>query len=108
MEGLSDVSSLAEDSVTLTCRIAPGTPPAQLSWYKGETQLNLDKHYQIAYDDCVATLTIPSGSPGDSGEYRCEAKNKLGAVETSCSLTIQSEWKAAGILIQRHHIINFV
>ena len=45
----------------------------------------------MSYEDEVSTLTIDKLEPADDNTYRCEAANKLGKVETQCTLTVHGK-----------------
>jgi hypothetical protein len=42
-------------------------------------------------DDGTLTLTIDNATSGDGGEYRCEARNDLGAAWTEAPVIISRE-----------------
>jgi len=46
----------------------------------------------MSYVDDVASVRMATTDVKDAGVYRCEAKNKLGAVETECKLTVHYKW----------------
>ena len=52
-----------------------------------------DKRVKMTYKDEVATLIIKSTVLKDEQVYRCEASNKRGKVDTSCSLIIHGTFK---------------
>ncbi|NP_001104655.2 uncharacterized protein isoform X2 [Danio rerio] len=54
------------DSVTLNCS-SDSNPPAEISWFKGETSVGSGRIFNIS-----------KISSGDSGEYKCRARNALG------------------------------
>lgn len=58
------------DSVTLSCS-SRGHPNVSFSWFK--------KIIQIENSPQMSDLKLIHVKPEDSGEYYCEAKNKLGA-----------------------------
>ncbi len=62
------------DSVTLSCS-SRGRPDVSFSWFK--------KRIQIENSQQMSELKLSNVKPEDSGEYYCEAKNKLGANESN-------------------------
>ncbi|XP_056309955.1 B-cell receptor CD22-like [Danio aesculapii] len=54
------------DSVTLSCS-SDSNPPAQISWFKGETSVGSGRIFSIS-----------KISSDDSGEYKCRARNEHG------------------------------
>ena len=74
---------------TLKCDVDLGDPKANIHWYKENKEVYEGKHYQITYSGKTASLTIKGTCATDSGWYRCEAENKLGRVQTECTLTVE-------------------
>ena len=68
-------------------------PCTSLYRFKNSKQLKDNTKYEMSTDDDTLTLTIPVTEPADKGPYRCEASNKLGRVETQCTLTVHGEKK---------------
>ena len=89
---LSDLTVIAPKQAVLTCQIAPGDPPAQLTWYKNGRQLDSsDTRYTYSYEQAEASLTISVTTGDDSGNYMVTASNKLRSVDTDCTLTVHGE-----------------
>ena len=61
--------------------------------YKGDQELKTGKKYKIVYEKEHATLTVKNTDLADTGKYHCDAKNALGQVDTSGSLTVHSKSK---------------
>ena len=97
LEPLSDLTVVSPDKASLTCSINAGEPTATLRWYKNSQELKAGKRYEISYDDTHANLTILDTITSDSDQYRCEAVNKIGRVETTGRLTINSKLFAAHV-----------
>nr|XP_021333824.1 B-cell receptor CD22-like [Danio rerio] len=57
---------MSGDSVTLSCS-SDSNPPAEISWYKGETSVGSGRIFNIS-----------KISSDDSGEYKCRARNDHG------------------------------
>jgi len=43
----------------------------------------------MAVDKDVVTLTLQDTEPNDAGTYKVEASNKLGSVNTECTVDVQ-------------------
>ena len=91
LEPLSDQVVVSPDDAILECYIDPGDPPAEIHWYKDNKEVYKSKKYTISFKDEVAELVISGTDIKDSGWYRCEAVNKLGRVETQCTLAVESK-----------------
>jgi len=95
-EELEDKTVTLKDSsekVHLECTITAGDPKAQIHWYKNSKEIYSDKHYSLKYQDDVAVCVMDKAELSDAGWYRCEAVNKLGRVETQCTLTVNAKPK---------------
>ena len=90
LEPLSDLTVTAETKVKLTCKISAGDPKAKITWYHKDKEVKVTKNVKVAYADDEATLTIADVELTHAGWYRCEASNKIGRVETQCTLTVNS------------------
>ena len=106
IEPLLDMLVVAPEEAHLECDIFPGDPPAKLQWYKNDRELRSGKKYDISYLDEVAALEIHETDAKDSGWYRCEAANKLGRVETHCTLIVQCKWLVICSMIGRCFLYN--
>ena len=84
---------IAPEEAHLECDIDIGDPPAKLVWYKDNKEIRPGGKYTIEYGDEIATLVIRDTTTSDAGSYRCEAANKLGRVETECTMVVQSKWQ---------------
>lgn len=89
IEPLADKSSQAQKETTLQCKISGGEPRATVHWYRDGKELYDGKKYRLSYEKDAATLRVADSASGDSGNYRCEAVNKLGRVDTECKLTVE-------------------
>ena len=92
VEPLTDQLVVTPDDAILECDISPGDPPAVIHWYKDNKEIYSNKKYAMSYQDEVAELVVSSTDIKDGGWYRCEAVNKLGRVETQCSVIVESEY----------------
>ena len=59
--------------------------------YKNGREIKPDKHYTYSYEEAEASLTISPTDGTDAGNYMVKATNKLGTVDTECSLTVHSK-----------------
>ena len=98
--GLKDQTVLKPEPVTLECEISSGKPEAEIHWYKGPKEIKASKKYSMSYAEDIASLTIKPSDTNDSDQYRCEAVNKLGRVETSANITV------SGKLTLKCHYVN--
>ncbi len=83
---------ITPDDAILECDIAPGDPRATLTWYRDNKEIRPGKKYEMSFDDGLASLVVHDTTYKDGGMYRCEAANKLGHVETECTLVVESEY----------------
>ena len=90
MEPLQNITVISPESAVFTCKIAPGEPRAELTWFKGAMELSSNGKYVAKYEGDVATLEVTNTVPGDATEYRVEAVNKLGQITTQGTLTVHS------------------
>lgn len=72
---------------TMSCAFV-ASPPARVSWYKGDAQILESPHYWQTTVDGVCTLTVPNCGIKDSGEYTLIVENDLGKVKSKCKLVI--------------------
>lgn len=91
LEPLLDMLVVAPEEAHLECDIAPGDPPAEIHWYKENKEIYRTKRMSMSYHKELASLVIPKTDVRDGGWYRCEAVNRLGRVETQCTLVVQSK-----------------
>ena len=64
--------------------------------FKNGKELKPNKRYKMSYEGDEASLTLVGTEESDQGSYLCKASNKLGTVDTECTLTIQGETKMCG------------
>lgn len=77
------------DTCKLLCCLS-GRPAPTIEWFKGQKKLS--KHeYSMSHSDGVVTMEIVDCRPGDSGKYRCVAKNSHGSDETSCVVIVEGK-----------------
>jgi len=74
-------------ALNLKCSVS-GDPEPQITWFKDNSPLSSSDIIDLKYKQGLATLTINEVFPEDQGVYQCKAVNSLGAVESSCKLTI--------------------
>jgi len=58
--------------------------------FKNGKEFKSNAKYIVSVDKEVVTLTFKATELGDAGTYKCEASNKLGSVNTECTLDVQS------------------
>ena len=64
-------------NVTLTCN-ATGNPEPTFSWNIGGSAVNTSVNPRISLSSDNKWLTITNVNRKDSGEYKCEATNRVG------------------------------
>ena len=94
---LENQTVIATESVTLSFTADLGDPTATIKWYKDNKEVYKNKKYTFEVVDEIVSLVIHECSLKDAGAYRCEASNKLGRVETQCSLTVHSKFYNIGL-----------
>ncbi len=92
MTPLQNITVISPDSAIFACKIAPGEPRAELTWFKGALELTPNDKYVSKYEGDDATLEVKDTVPGDATEYRVEAKNKLGEVTSQGTLIVHSQY----------------
>ncbi len=102
IEPLLDMEVSAPEEVFLECDIDAGDPKATIHWYKENKEVYAGNKYSMTYKDSVATLVLNQSGINDSGWYRCEAANKVGRVETRCTLIVQSKF---ALSVETQHIL---
>uniref|UniRef100_A0A0N5ALN6 Myosin light chain kinase, smooth muscle n=1 Tax=Syphacia muris TaxID=451379 RepID=A0A0N5ALN6_9BILA len=85
---LMDVSAIEGSEIVLEC-VVVGKPTPTVTWYKDGLKLFLENR-MLQYTDRkgVSRLNIMNVLKDDSGEYSCEAVNKLGKDFTHCVVKI--------------------
>lgn len=91
VDGLSDLTIVSPESVSLECKINLGDPKAEVHWYRDKKELAASKKYEMSQDGEDVALVIKTTEPSDSGNYSCEAVNKLGKVKTQGTLVVNSK-----------------
>jgi len=61
--------------------------------FKNGKELKASKRCKISYEGDEASLTLVAAEQPDQGSYLCKASNKLGTVDTGCTLTVQGQEK---------------
>ncbi|XP_072529480.1 immunoglobulin superfamily member 22-like [Salminus brasiliensis] len=72
---------------TMSCAFF-GFPMPQVTWFKEDLSISDSPRYWQSSADGVCTLTIPTCTVKDSGEYTLLVENKLGKAECKCSLVV--------------------
>ena len=85
---LSNQIVVATETIKLSFTADLGDPLAAVHWYKDNKEIyeNIKNSFEV--DDDSVSLTISECNLKDAAAYRCEASNKLGRVETQCTLTV--------------------
>ncbi|KAJ8339890.1 hypothetical protein SKAU_G00345230 [Synaphobranchus kaupii] len=81
-------TALTGAMVEMRCRDKISFPPATYKWYKDNQPLSSARQHNLTYtlDTQSGTLYFRTVSQADSGKYRCEASNGVGAPK-SCEGT---------------------
>ncbi|XP_061649171.1 junctional adhesion molecule 2b isoform X2 [Phyllopteryx taeniolatus] len=72
-------SVFAGSDLELLCKDKQSVPPATYSWYKDNRALKVSSDAAYSMDARRGTLKFTSVSKVDSGMYRCESSNSVGA-----------------------------
>ena len=91
-EPLKDQVVVSPTTAKLSCTIPRGDPEAKITWYKNGRELTADKRIVMSAVEADVSLTINDSVPNDAANYRVEAANKLGRVETACNLDVHCKW----------------
>lgn len=68
-----------------------GSPELKAKWFKDNKALSAGAKYQMSFSKNVATLKIRSADKPDSGEYKLEVTNHVGAASSKTKLSV-SGW----------------
>ncbi|MBN3307468.1 CD22 protein, partial [Amia calva] len=79
-------------SVTLTCSSNANPPVQNYTWFKTNGAAVWEK-------GSGQSFTITNISPGDSGQYYCEAQNSIGAQNSSVTLNVQYAPKSTSVSV---------
>ncbi|XP_036615993.1 neuronal cell adhesion molecule isoform X24 [Trichosurus vulpecula] len=82
----SHKEELRENVLSLEC-IAEGLPTPSINWTKEDGELPINRTF---YKNFKKTLNIIHVSEADSGKYKCTARNSLGFVEHTISVTVKA------------------
>ncbi|XP_058155623.1 leucine-rich repeat, immunoglobulin-like domain and transmembrane domain-containing protein 1 [Dasypus novemcinctus] len=87
--GAASIQTPLGSTALLRCG-ATGIPGPEMSWRRASgSPLNGTVHQEVSRDGTTWTLLgLSEVSPGDSGDYICQARNFLGAAETLISLMV--------------------
>lgn len=91
ISGLQDQVVVAPKESVLTCKVESGEPKAAIAWFKNGKEMRGNKKYSYSYEETEASLSIKPTDLSDSANYMCKASNKLGTVDTECTLTVHSK-----------------
>ncbi|XP_051779360.1 immunoglobulin superfamily member 22-like isoform X2 [Erpetoichthys calabaricus] len=84
---LKDHSVCRGHDCTMSCAFV-ANPQPQVSWYKGEVKISENPKFWQTTANNVCTLTIPTCSLKDSGEYTLVVENSLGQAKCKCKLFV--------------------
>ncbi|XP_038051694.1 twitchin-like [Patiria miniata] len=85
---LENVTGSQGDSAKFECAVS-GTPQPIVKWYKNGAELWPGVRVSARQSDELCILTISDLKDADSGEYTCEASNKLGTERCKAKLAVQ-------------------
>ncbi|XP_073523124.1 neurofascin isoform X10 [Phyllobates terribilis] len=77
---------LRDEDLLLEC-IASGVPTPDIMWYKKGGELPIQK---LKFENFNKTLRISQVSEEDSGEYFCQASNRMGSIRHTISVRVKA------------------
>lgn len=77
----------------MSCAVR-GDPVPRVTWCRNNISINTNTNYLITNVCGVCSLLILQVEPKDYGEYKVVIENKLGAAESSMTLTVRGNKKA--------------
>ncbi|CAF1249473.1 unnamed protein product, partial [Adineta ricciae] len=91
MVPLKDGDTKESMPIVLTATVDAGSPMSTLTWFKNGQPLVAGDRFITKYDVVpkILTLEILNARPEDQGTYTVQAKNPLGADETSAKVTVR-------------------
>ncbi|KAG2462984.1 ABCG2 protein, partial [Polypterus senegalus] len=84
---LKDHSVCRGHDCTMSCAFV-ANPNPQVSWYKDEVKISENPKFWQTTANNVCTLTIPTCSLKDSGEYTLVVVNSVGQAKCKCKLSV--------------------
>lgn len=75
-------------NVTFTS-IIKGTPPFNVSWFKGSSELVSGDRCNVSFEDAVAELELFDVDTSQSGEYTCIVSNEVGKASCTARLHVK-------------------
>ncbi|XP_006259476.3 myosin light chain kinase, smooth muscle isoform X1 [Alligator mississippiensis] len=75
-----------------SCKIT-GRPQPQVTWFKGEIQLQQNDHFNMFEKAGIQVLEIQNVQLADAGVYTCTVMNSAGKASVSTELTVQGSDK---------------
>ena len=109
LDGLRDVTVTSPAAAILECRLNAGDPRANITWMKDNKKLTSNKQYEMTFENDLAVLKVKDTDYSDAGDYRIEAKNKLGKAQSDCSVTVYCEcsgWQIFGTMGRYNCMLN--
>lgn len=85
---MKDQTANQSETATFECKIDIGEPKSKVKFFKDGRELSESNKYTIITVEETITLKVNNIELKDQGTYKVEALNKLGKVESSCSLTV--------------------
>ena len=78
------------ENVELTAKLT-GTEPITIKWIKDKKALVANDRIKTSFARGLATLTLTKATVADTGVYGIDAKNPIGTLSNTCSLTVKGK-----------------
>uniref|UniRef100_A0A8C2U305 Ig-like domain-containing protein n=1 Tax=Coturnix japonica TaxID=93934 RepID=A0A8C2U305_COTJA len=99
---------LSGANITFTS-IIKGSPPLEVKWFRGSTELAPGHKCNITLQDSVAELELFDVQPLQSGEYTCQVSNEAGKISCTTHLFVKGLCRLPFLtLLNRDNLLAFL